>query len=128
MESMNRDEQAPVPDPDLEKFFAAARQSGNLDLPYELRKSLLDAAETVQLDRAAQRTHRRWGDWWAGLLSGFPIWRPAGVLAVFALLGFGFGFVFAENVELVAAELMIVDAELPAEDIFSSLEQVMLEG
>ena len=123
---MNRKEQAPAPE--LESLFAAARRSGNLEMSRSLRNSILDSAEAVLAERAAVPSDLGREGWWTGLLSLPPIWRPVGVLAASALLGFGFGFVFADSVELVAAEFTTADAELPAADIFSDLEQVMLEG
>lgn len=126
MAGMNRKEQASARE--LESLFAAARRSGNVEVSRNLRNSILDSAEAVLAERAAVPSGRGREVWWTGLLSWSPVWRPVGVLAASALLGFGFGFVFADSVELVAAEFTIADAELPAADIFSDLEQVMLEG
>ena len=126
MAGMNRKEQASAKE--LEGLFDSARRSGNLEMPRSLRNSILESAEAVLAERAAVSSYRDRQGWWTGLLSWSPIWRPVGVLAASALLGFGFGFVFADNVELVAAEFTTAAAELPAADIFSDLEQVMLEG
>lgn len=123
---MNQKEQAIARD--LEGHFDAARRSGNLEMSRNLRNSILGSAEAVLAERAGVPSDRGREGWWTGLLSWSPIWRPVGVLAASALLGFGFGFIFADNVELVAAEFTTAGAELPAADIFSDLEQVMLEG
>ena len=123
---MNRKEQATARD--LEGLFGAARRSGKLEMSRSLRNSILGSAEAVLAERAAVPSGRGREGWWAGLLSWSPIWRPVGVLAASALLGFGIGFVFADSVEVVAAEFTTADAEQPAADIFSDLEQVMLEG
>ena len=113
---------------ELEGLFDAARRSGNLEMSRGLRNSILGSAEAVLAGRAAVPSGLDREDWWTGLLSWSPIWRPIGVLAASALLGFGFGFVFADRVELAAADFITAEAELPAADIFSDLEQVMLEG
>ncbi len=123
---MNRREQTTARE--LEGLFAAAQRSGNVEMSRGLRSSILDSAEAVLAERAAVQSDRNREGWWTGLLSWSPVWHPVGVLAASALLGFGFGFVFADSVELVAAEFTFADAELPAADIFSDLEQVMLEG
>ena len=126
MGGMNRKEQATAGD--LEGFFDAARRSGKLEMSRSLRNSILGSAEAVLAERTAAPSGRGREGWWTGLLSWTPIWRPVGVLAASALLGFGFGFVFADSVELVAADFATADAEMPAADVFSDLEQVMLEG
>lgn len=126
MEGMNRKEQAS--EQELEGLFASARRSGDLEMSRDLRNSILDSAKAVLSEWAAASPDRGREGWWTGLLSWSPVWRPVGVLAASVLLGFGFGFFFADNVELVAAEFMTAGAELPAADIFSDLGQVMLEG
>lgn len=126
MGGMNRKEQEIARD--LEGLFDAARRSGNLEMSRSLRNSILNSARASLAERAAVPPDRGREGWWTGLLSWSPIWRPVGVLAASAILGFGLGFVFADSVESVAAEFTTADAELPAADIFSDLEQVMLEG
>ena len=118
-----------MPDPELESLFSAARRNSELELPQALRQSILASARRVQAEDSHE-TVRRWefGRWWAEFRLWDPAWQPAGMLAAFALIGFGAGFILADSVEHLAAEFMTAGSEVPATDIFSEFEQLVVEG
>lgn len=126
---MSQGERKPMPDPELEPFFTAVRRNSELELPQGLRRSILASARRVQAE-SLHETVKRWefGRWWAAFRLWSPAWQPAGVLAAFTLIGFGAGFILADNVELLAAEFMTAGSGVPETDIFSQFEQLVMEG
>ena len=124
---MKRMNDGPEPEVDLDFLFAEARDRSAAEPSEALRRTLLSAAEEVSRARKPVR-HTDTNSWWSRLRIHAFVWRPAAVLAGFTLAGFCIGVVFAESFELVATELLTANAEESSLDVFSGLEQLVLEG
>ena len=128
MDGMRNKEELLLPGPELDEMFQAARQHGSVEIGDELRQSLLATASELQPRPAAAHRRPAAERWFSALPDWAPVWKPAGVLAAFALFGFGFGFMFAQDIELMAAEFGSSATLAPETDIIASLEQYLLEG
>ena len=117
-----------APGPELDEMFQAARQHGSVEIGDELRQSLLATAYELKPQTVATNRKPEADRWLLVLLDWAPVWKPAGVLAAFALFGFGFGLMFAQDIELMAAEFGSSATVVPETDIIASLEQYLLEG
>ena len=114
----------------LEVYFDAAR-ADSVHLSESLKLSILDDAISVQRSFEPQlelSVSRNQASWWTDLLSLFGGWRPVGALTLSAFVGVGAGFAAADSIaSLVSATPTTVTADL-APDIFSGLEEILLEG
>ncbi len=114
----------------LEDYFKAARAE-HAKLSESLKASILDDAISVQTNfgartafgvSARQTTER------TGLLSMLGGWRPVGAFALSTLVGVGAGLAASDQIaSLSIATPTTVTANL-APDIYSGLEEILLEG
>ncbi len=124
---MKRDGQ--ISDRELDACFEEARHEGIPEIPAGLWQAMQDDADRLQPAVAASPgRHRRLAGWWRNLWSLPAYWQPAAVMAAFALLGFALGSLFADSAELLAGELLTVQTAESGNDIFSDLEQLIVEG
>ena len=128
MDAMRNKEELLVPGPELDELFQAARQHGSVEIEDELRQSLLATAYELKPLTVATNRRPAADHWLSVLLDWAPVWKPAGLLAAFALFGFGFGLMFAQDIELMASEFGSSATVAPETDIIASLEQYLLEG
>ncbi len=118
-----------ITDPGLDACFEAARREGTPEIPAGLWQAMLDDADRLQPAGAAsagrRRSHAgRWRNFWP-----LPAWwQPAAVMAAFALSGFALGSLLADNAELLAGEMLAAQPVVASADIFSDLEQLIVEG
>ncbi len=118
-----------ITDPGLDACFEEARREGMPQIPPRLWQAMLDDADRLQPAVAASAGRRRsHAGWWHHLWPLPAWWQPAAVMAAFALAGFALGSLLADNAELLAGEMLAAQPVVVGADIFSDLEQLIVEG